>query len=145
MHWHLSIPIEVLSTRSSQGPPAGIKIDIFFLELLAIVSAIHHAGSLAQLPRQLLIWTDSLDSVAVLNSLHAVESLHNAPLLAIAGIILQTRMDLHVRFIKGKMNTCTDMLSCLLVDKYQRKFPSNRVERFAPPRELLPAQWRECF
>jgi hypothetical protein len=27
-------------------PPAGTKIDIFFLELMVIVSAIHHAGSL---------------------------------------------------------------------------------------------------
>ena len=27
-------------------PPAGTKIDIFFLELVAIISAIHHAGSL---------------------------------------------------------------------------------------------------
>ena len=69
-------------------PPAGFKIDISFLKLLAIVSAIHHAGSLPQPPRWLLIWTNSLDSVAVLNSLHTVEPLHNAPLLAIANIIL---------------------------------------------------------
>ena len=125
--------------------PAGTKIDIFFLELVAIVSAIHHAGSLDRPPRHLLIWTDSLDSVAVLNSLHATESLHNAPLLAVASIILCTGMDLRVRFIEGKLNTRADMLSRLLVDEYQRKYPSNRVERFAPPKELLPARWRECF
>ena len=126
-------------------PPAGIKIDIFFLELLTIVVAIHHAGSLVQSPHHLLIWTDSLKSVAVLNSLHTTESLHNAPLLAIVGIILQTGMDLHVQFIKGKLNMHADMLSCLLVDEYQRKFPFIHVEHFAPPQELLLAQWRECF
>jgi hypothetical protein len=27
-------------------PPTGVKVDIFFLELLAITSAVHHAGSL---------------------------------------------------------------------------------------------------
>jgi len=33
-----------------KAPPANVKVDIFFLELLAIASAIHHAGSLAQPP-----------------------------------------------------------------------------------------------
>jgi hypothetical protein len=126
-------------------PPTGRKVDIFFLELLAIASAIHHAGSLAQPPRRILIWTDSLDSVAVLNSLHTSESLHNGPLLAIADIILRTGMDLRVRFIEGKKNVRADMLSRLLIDEYLSKFPADRVERFAPPRELLPAQWREYF
>ena len=31
-------------------PPVGVKVDIFFLELLAIASAIHHTGSLAHPP-----------------------------------------------------------------------------------------------
>ena len=77
-------------------PPTGVKVDIFFLELLAITSAVHHAGFLPHPPCCILIWTDSLDSVAVLNSLHTAESLHNAPLLAIANVILHTGMDLHV-------------------------------------------------
>ena len=120
-------------------PPSGAKVDIFFLELLAIASAIHHAGSLSSPPRRVLIWTDSLDSVAVLNSLRTAESLHNGPLLVIADIILRTGMDLRVRFIEGKNNVRADMLSRLLIDEYQSKFPADRVERFTPPRELLPA------
>jgi hypothetical protein len=83
-------------------PPTGVKVDIFFLELLAIASAVHHAASLAQPPCHILIWTDSLDSVAVLNSLHTAESLHNGPLLVIADIILHTGMDLRVRLLKAK-------------------------------------------
>ncbi|KAF8234065.1 hypothetical protein L208DRAFT_1552682, partial [Tricholoma matsutake] len=79
-----------------KAPPPGIKVDIFFLELLAITSAIHHARSLAQPPHWILIWTDSLNSVAILSSLHMAESIHNAPLLAIANIILCTGMDLQV-------------------------------------------------
>jgi hypothetical protein len=128
-----------------QPPPAGSKVDIFFLELLAIASAVHHAGSLTCPPRHILIWTDSLDSVAVLNSLHTAESLHNAPLLVISDIILRTGMDLRVRFIEGKKNIRADMLSRLLVDEYHSNFPADCVERFTPPRELLPARWRECF
>lgn len=40
-------------------------------------------------PRRLLVFTDSLDSVAVLNSLHASEPLHNSVLLAIAEIVMK--------------------------------------------------------
>jgi hypothetical protein len=45
------------------------KIDIFFLELLAILSAIDHITHLPQTPRKLLLYTDSLDSVGGFNSL----------------------------------------------------------------------------
>ena len=130
---------------SLRAPPPGKKIDIFFLELVAIMSAIHYAGSLHQPPRRLLIWTDSLDAVGVLNSLHTTESLHNAPLLAIAQIILCTGMDLRVRHIEGKKNIRADMLSRLLLDEYQNKFPADRVHFFSPPRELLAARWSACF
>jgi hypothetical protein len=126
-------------------PPMGAKVDILFLELLAITSAVHHAGSLPRPPRRILIWTDSLDSVAVLNSLHTAELLHNAPLLAIADIILCTGMDLRVRFIEGKKNVRADMLSRLLIDEYQSKFSADRVESFTPPWELLLVRWRGYF
>lgn len=121
------------------------KIDIFFLELLAILSAIFHAASFVHPPRHLLIWTDSLDSVAVLDSLRASEPLHNGPLLAIADIILRSGIDLHVRHIEGKQNIRADMLSRLLLDEYTFKFPADRVRIFSPPRDLLPARWREHF
>jgi hypothetical protein len=45
------------------------KIDIFFLELLAILSTIDHITHLPQTPRKLLLYTDSLDSVGGFNSL----------------------------------------------------------------------------
>ena len=120
-----------------KAPPAGVKINIFSLKLVAIMLAIHHAGSLPQPPHYLLIWTDSLDLVAVLNSLHTSKPLHNAPLLAIAGIIFKTGMDLWVQFIEGKLNTHADMLSHLLVDEYQRKILSNCIKHFTPPRERV--------
>jgi hypothetical protein len=128
-----------------RAPPPGVKIDIFFLELMAIASAVHHAGWLAQPPHWILIWTDSMDLVAILNSLHTSESLHNAPLLAIAEIILRTGMDLRVCFIEGKKNVRADMLSRLLIDEYQSMFPADCVHHFTPPWELLLARWRECF
>ncbi|KAJ7191129.1 hypothetical protein GGX14DRAFT_381437 [Mycena pura] len=125
--------------------PLSIKIDIFFLELVAILSAVHHAASLPHPPRRLLIWSDSLDSVSVLASLAASESIHNGVILAIAQIILTSGIDLRVNHIAGKKNIRADLLSRFLFEDFRREFPSVRVRLFTPPRELLPARWRECF
>jgi hypothetical protein len=125
--------------------PADITIDIFFLELVAILSAVFYAASLPHPPQRLLIFTDSLDSVGVFNSLRTSTAIHNSPLLAVAGLILNTGIDLRVLHIEGKKNLRADFLSRLLLAEYARKFPSDHVRSFAPPRELLPARWRECF
>ena len=121
------------------------KIDIFFLELVAILSAVHHVALFPHPPRKLLLWTDSLDSVASYSSLRAAEPCHNSVLLALAGILLETGMDLRIRHISGKENIRADLLSRLMIDDYHRRFPSESVCLFSPPRELLPARWRECF
>jgi len=126
-------------------PPPEIKIDIFFLELIAILSAIFHIASLPKPPCRLLLFTDSLDSVCVLNMLSASEAIHTAPLLGIAEIILYSGIDLRVQHIAGTKNIHADMLSRLLLHDYSRQFPSDRVRTLVPPRELLPARWRECF
>ena len=121
------------------------KIDIFFLELVAILSAVHHVALFSHPPKRLLLWTDSLDSVAAYSSLRAAESIHNSVLLALAGILLQTGMDLRIRHIAGKDNLKADLLSRLMIDEFHRRFPYQSVRVFSPPRELLPARWRECF
>ena len=122
-----------------------VKIDIFFLELLAILSAVHHIGLFRRPPKKVLLWTDSLDSVAAYSSLRAAESMHNSVLLALAGVLLETGMDLRIRHIAGKENIRADLLSRLMVDEYHRQFPYESVCLFSPPRELLPTRWRECF
>jgi hypothetical protein len=121
------------------------KIDIFFLELVAILSAIHHIALFSHPPKKILLWTDSLDSVAAYSSLRAAEPLHNCVLLALAGILLETGIDLRIRHIAGKDNTRADLLSRLMIDEFHRRFPSESVRLFSPPRDLLPARWRECF
>ena len=125
--------------------PPEIKINIFFLELIAILSAIFLVASLPNPPRHILIFSDSLDSIGVLNSLSASKALHTGPLLAIAEIILYSGLDLRVRHIPGVENVRADMLSHLLLDDYRRQYPSDHVRILVPPRELLPARWRECF
>ena len=84
--------------------PLNINIDIFFLEFLAIMSMIHHIGSFTLPPKHVLIFTDSLDAVAVFNSLYANETIHNGPLLGVASVILHTGIDL-------QQNIQADLLS----------------------------------
>jgi hypothetical protein len=129
------------------SPPSSSreKVDIFFLELLAILSAVEHVASFRRPPKKVLLWTDSLDSVAAYSSLRASESCHNHVLLALAGILLETGIDLRIRHIAGKDNIKADLLSRLMLDEFYRRFPSESVCLFSPPRELLPARWRECF
>jgi hypothetical protein len=125
--------------------PGSPSVDIFFLELLAILSGVHYVVNLPKPPRRLLLFTDSLDSVAVFNSLRASEPVHNSVLLGVAELVLKSGIDLRVRHIEGKKNVRADMLSRCLLDEYHHHFPADRVRSFSPPRDLLPARWRECF
>jgi hypothetical protein len=126
-------------------PPPGVRIDIFFLELCAILSAITHVAAFDSPPRKLLIWSDSLDSLGTLSSLQVKESLHNGPLLGVASLILKSGIDLHLRHIPGKLNVGADLLSCLAFDVFAIAFPSYCVRTFEPSQGLLPTQWREVF
>ena len=121
------------------------KVDIFFLELVAILSAVHHVALFQRPPRKLLLWSDSLNSVAAYSSLRAAEPCHNSILLALAEILLETGIDLRIRHIAGKDNIKADLLSRLMIDEFYRRFPTESVCLFSPPRDLLPARWRGCF
>ena len=63
---------------------------------------VHHLASLPTPPRCSLVFTDSLDSVAVFNSLAASQTLHNGVLLAVARVILESSIDLRVQHVIGK-------------------------------------------
>ena len=81
--------------------PNSLKVDIFFLELLAILSTLFHIANFSSPPHQILLFTDSLNSVGVLNSLAPEEKMHNAVLLGISHIMMISGIDLHVRHIEG--------------------------------------------
>ncbi|THV01756.1 hypothetical protein K435DRAFT_654733, partial [Dendrothele bispora CBS 962.96] len=133
-------------------------VDIFFRELLAILCLLHHVALFSSLPRRVLIHSDSLNSVEVLNSLHASESSHNSILLAIADIILKTGIDLHVRHIPGKDNIQADLLFFLMITSIS--FPPNALAHlshlvmsscrrngespFRCPGWTDPSEWQVC-
>lgn len=119
--------------------------DIFFLELVAILSSLHHVASLPNPPRRILVFTDSLDSVQSYNSLRSSTSMHNGPILGIAKIILETGIDVRISHVAGKKNVAADLLSRLMISQFQAQFPSHKVRRFEPSRALLPAKWGGVF
>lgn len=121
------------------------RIDIFFLEFLAILSAVHHVALFRHPPKKVLLWTDSLDSIAAYSSLQASEPSHNYVLLALAGVLLETGIDLCIRHINGKNNTKADLLSRIMIDEFYCRYPTESVCLFSPPRDLLPVRWRDCF
>ncbi|KAJ3964747.1 hypothetical protein EV361DRAFT_811705 [Lentinula raphanica] len=125
--------------------PQAPRVDIFFLELVAIMSAIAFAADLSSPPRRILLYSDSLNSVDAFNSLAVHNCSHNAPLLGVSTIVLRTGFDVRVRHIPGRENIRADLLSRLLLDDFHLQFPSYRVRPFVPPRDLLPARWRLCF
>ncbi|KAG7442291.1 uncharacterized protein BT62DRAFT_906245 [Guyanagaster necrorhizus] len=113
-------------------------IDIFFLELVAILSTIQYAVCLLKLPQHLLLFTDSLNSVTAFNFLSVSELLHNVLLLRAADLILRSGINIYVQHIDRKENIWVDMLSCLL-DEYHHKFTADHVCIFTSLRDLLPA------
>lgn len=132
-------------TYTIQENKTGIALDIFFLELIGILSALYYASKLPNPPKRLLIHSNSLNSVEVFNSLHSTQLLHTAVLLAVAQIIIQTEIDLRVVHIAGKDNIRADLLSRRLLKEFLRLFPAYRVHNFEPPRSLLSARWQNCF
>ncbi|KAJ4467048.1 hypothetical protein J3R30DRAFT_3850302, partial [Lentinula aciculospora] len=88
-------------------------VDIFFLELLAILSALDFVSHLQSPPEQVLIYSDNLDSVNTFNPIAVKNASHNAPLLTACGIILCSGVDPQVRHIPRKENVRADSLSWL--------------------------------
>lgn len=118
--------------------------DIFFLEEIGVLSALHYAALLQKPPERLVIYCDNLDAVQCFGTMRASDSMHNGPLLAAAQIFLSSGIDFRVRHIAGKDNTEADLVSRFMFDDFFQRF-GKRVCTFEPPRYLLPARWRECF
>lgn len=108
-----------------------VKPDIFFLELVAILSAIHHVGLFHHPPKKVLLWTDSLDSVAAYSSLRATDIIRS--FLPSPEFFFETGMDLRLCHIAGKDNIKADLLSRLMIDEFHHQFPSESICIISPP------------
>jgi hypothetical protein len=112
--------------------------DIFFYEALCVASAIHDAVTRLPTNGRLAVYTDSLNSVYMFNSL-AGEPGFNRILMDIVEVILAFDVDFRVFHVSGKNNIVADHLSRWRVNEAVRASPGLRVLPFQPPRNALGA------
>jgi hypothetical protein len=115
-------------------PPASELADhtIFWFEALCVASAIEYAASLPTVPRRLTIFTDSLDTVEIFNSLKA-SGTYNPILLFSCRILLEQDIDLRVYHIPGDLNVVADALSRALLHVAAQHAPRLQLFSFQPP------------
>ena len=112
---------------------------IFFLEALAIVSAIYHASNLTQpSPRHLAIFTDNMNCVNMFSSLHA-KPYYNPLLLTTIDLILSMSSCFRVFHIPGHRNRVADALSRFENTSARELVPGLSIASFQPPRLTLGA------
>ncbi|KIK36363.1 hypothetical protein CY34DRAFT_94562, partial [Suillus luteus UH-Slu-Lm8-n1] len=121
------------------GLPPHLPInDIFYTEALCVVSAIRDA--VTRLPRnhRLAVYTDSLNSVYLFNSLSGGPG-YNCLLMDVVEFILAFDVDFRVFHISGHDNVVADHLSRWRAAEAVKISPGLRILPFQPPRVTLGA------
>jgi hypothetical protein len=120
----------------SNLPPRSLVEDIFFYEALCVASAIH--DGVTQLPHNgwLAVYTDSLNTVYLFNSLSRDPG-YNHLLIDVVEVILTFGIDFRVFHVYGESNVVEDHLSWWHAVDAIRVIPELRVSPFLPPWNAL--------
>jgi hypothetical protein len=129
------------SPRTCEGFTCAVSPDsrngIFFFEALTVLSALSHVcESVLPKPRRLAIFTDSLNTVDMFNTLHALPA-YNPILITATDFLLTSGIQLRVFHIPRESNKVADALSRLDVCSARRFQPDLAVANFSPPRFTL--------
>jgi hypothetical protein len=109
--------------------------DIFFLEALAVVSALHwlvHTHLSWLETNKVVIFTDNENTVNIFNSLHASPTL-NTILITSVDLILQFKIELRVLHVAGTTNNTADSLSRFQNARAVAHAPDLSISPFTPP------------
>ncbi|KAF8224110.1 hypothetical protein L208DRAFT_1135390, partial [Tricholoma matsutake] len=110
---------------------------IFFLEALAVLSAVHHACMLVTLwPSWITIFTDNKNTVCMFNSLHALPA-YDPILITAIDWLMAHQMELQVFFIPGELNVVADTLSHFENAKAFANQWGLSIAPFTPPQFML--------
>ncbi|KAG9218369.1 hypothetical protein CCMSSC00406_0007260 [Pleurotus cornucopiae] len=102
---------------------------IFFFEALAVLSALQWAASLSLLPKRLAIYSDSMNTVQIFDSMQA-DKPYNSILFAACDILIASNIDLRVYHIPGSENIVTDALSRSLFHVAAQYDPNLAIHSF---------------
>jgi hypothetical protein len=130
--WYPSLHLGFQSNLPARPPVS----DIFFYEALCVASAIHDALSRILPGHRLAVFTDSLDTVSIFNSLSG-ETGYNQLLMFVVDLILATEVDFRVFHIAGERNVVADHLSRNKAREALTCVPHLRILPFEPPRNAL--------
>ena len=106
--------------------------NIFFNEALAVLSAIEWAAYLQEWPQQILIQTDSMNTVDMFNTMAPETDLIPLMFRAIE-IMMNSGVDVRVVHIPGVDNIVADALSCSLFDMAHKIRSGLKISTFKPP------------
>jgi hypothetical protein len=106
---------------------------IFYLEALTVLSAIFWVGTLARKPHRLLVYTDSMNTVDMFNSMRA-EPGYNTILMEAVDTLIDIGVSLRVFHISGEENSIADALSRSMFDIVRAQQPRLQIAIFQPPR-----------
>jgi hypothetical protein len=106
--------------------------NILWFEALAVASAVEYAVGLQSPPSRLAIFTDSLDTVQIFDSLRA-SSTYNPILLYTCALLMTHSVDLRVFHIAGDCNVVADALLRGLFHVALQAQPRLQIFSFQPP------------
>ena len=117
--------------------PSDTRNGIFFFEALTVLSALSHAcETVRSRPYRLALFTDSLNTFDMFNTLHALPA-YNPILITATDLLIISGIQLRVFHIPREENTIADALSRLDANTACRLQPGLTVANFSPPRFML--------
>ncbi|KZP19211.1 DNA/RNA polymerase [Athelia psychrophila] len=118
---------------------SGSDYDIWYLEALAVVSALHWVLTVSPYtPKRIVIYTDNTNTVDMFNSLRADPN-HNPLLLTAIDLLISHGVELRVMHVPGEANAVADALSRFNNTSALVYAPGLQVNQFLPPRLTLGA------
>lgn len=109
---------------------------IYFMEGLAVCSAIHAIRNMAEVPPRMLIYTDNENVVAMFNTLRA-QPPYNSILISAMDVLIEHSVDLRVVHVSGHLNNVADALSRFQNERVLDFAPNAQIFDFEPPRDAL--------